>query len=104
MSEPRRKPMRFLIESFTPDWSVHPGETLRELLDELGWTQKDLAEMCGVSQKHVSEIVNGKAGIGPSFALALERETLVAAEFWVRMQAVHEVAAARRAAVAEVVG
>ena len=96
MIEAPRKPMRFIIEPFTPDWSVHPGETLRELLHELGWTQKELADMCGVTQKHVSEVVNGRAGIGPSFALALERETLVAAEFWVRMQAVHEVAVARK--------
>ena len=87
--------LTFTINGFDPPWSVHPGEVLREVLDEAAMTQTELARRCGVSQKHISEIINGKAGIGPDLALSLEEVTSVAATFWVRMQAGHDVRRAR---------
>lgn len=87
--------LTFAINGFDPPWAVHPGEVLKECLEEAAMTQVELARLCGVSQKHVSEIVNGKAGIGPDMALRLEDVTRVAATFWVRMQAGYDVRKAR---------
>ena len=92
--------LTFTINGFDPPWAVHPGEVLKEVLDEAGMTQVELARRCGVSQKHISEIVNGKAGIGPDFAVRLEDVTRVAATFWVRMQAGYDVRLARERRVA----
>lgn len=88
------RPIRFSI-SFDPDWAVHPGETLAELLEETGWSQAELARQSGLSTKHINLIVRGKASIGVQAALQLERATHVRAELWVTMQARYDVKRAR---------
>ncbi|MDP9143845.1 MAG: HigA family addiction module antitoxin [Actinomycetota bacterium] len=92
--------LKFTIVGFDPDWSVHPGATLKELLAEWGITQSELALAIGVSQKHISEVINDKAGIGTDFAMRLEDVTHVDALFWVRMQAAHDLWRARQNEVA----
>jgi HTH-type transcriptional regulator / antitoxin HigA len=51
--------------SFSPDYAVAPGETLRELLSELELSQSDLAERTGRPKKTINEIIQGKAEITP---------------------------------------
>jgi addiction module HigA family antidote len=46
----------------------------------------------------VNEIVNGKRGVSPEFALVLERELGTSAEMWVRMQADYDLWAVRNRA------
>lgn len=44
----------------------HPDEVveiLRDLLADAGRTQRDLAEYLGFSEKHVSQIFTGRAGL-----------------------------------------
>ena len=50
------------------DFIIHPGETIKEILEEKQMNQEELAIRTGFSPKHVSEVVNGKKGISPSFA------------------------------------
>ena len=88
--------LTFTIDGYQQTWAVHPGEILKEVLEEAAMTQTELARRCAVSQKHISEIVNGKAGIGPDLALRLEEVTRVDATFWVRMQAGYDVRLARQ--------
>jgi HTH-type transcriptional regulator/antitoxin HigA len=87
--------LTFTIEQFKPDYAVHPGGTLKEVLDEAGLSQADLARSIGISQKHISRVITGKAGIGPDLALRLERELRVDATFWARYQAAYDVHVAR---------
>lgn len=89
--------LTFTINGFEPDWAVHPGETLEELLALRGWSQAEFARTAGLTAKHVNQIIKGKAGIGPNAALALEAATHVSAEFWARLQAQYDVAVARKA-------
>ncbi len=42
------------------DLIIHPGETIKELLEEKNMTQEELAIRCGYSAKHVSEVLSGK--------------------------------------------
>jgi addiction module HigA family antidote len=81
---------------FNPDWSIHPGEFLREELHARGLTQLACAEMVGRSVQVINLIVNGKKGITPDTALDLERGLGVSAGFWVRLQAEHDLAVARQ--------
>ena len=67
---------------YEPDYAVPPGETLAEVLEEIGIPQKELAERTGRPVKTINEIVKGKAAITPETALQLERALGVPASFW----------------------
>ncbi len=76
---------------------MHPGQVLAEVyMAEMGLNQTSLARKCGCSPRKVNEVVNGKRGISPSFALVLESVLGTSAEMWVRMQAEHDLWAVRR--------
>lgn len=67
---------------------MHPGKVLAEVyMAELGLNQSALARRCGCAARKINEIVNGKRGISPSFAIVLETKLGTSAEMWVRMQA-----------------
>lgn len=75
---------------------AHPGEVLREdFLKPLGMSQYALAKAIGVPPIRVSEIVNGKRSITPDTALRLSRYFGTSAEFWIGMQATHDLETAR---------
>jgi len=67
---------------YLPDQVSAPGETLRELLDERGITQRDLSDRMGRPTKTINEIVKGKAQITPETAVQLERALGLPAAFW----------------------
>src|SRR5665213_2135837 len=81
--------------SYSPDDVSPPGETLKELLEERGVSQVDLALRMGRPQKTLSEIINGKAAITTSTALELELVLGVPAAFWLRREAVYREALGR---------
>jgi addiction module HigA family antidote len=66
----------------------HPGEVLLGYyLEELGWTQSDLARAIGCSYVKVNEITNGRRGISAAFALDLEQVLGTRAQMWLSLQA-----------------
>ncbi len=76
---------------------LHPGQVLSEIyMAELGFNQTDLAKRCGCSPRKINEIVNGKRGISPSFAITLESVLDTSAQMWVRMQAEYDLWEARK--------
>ncbi|WP_078655956.1 HigA family addiction module antitoxin [Streptomyces fulvoviolaceus] len=72
---------------YSPQTVPHPGETLKETLEELGVSQADLARRTGLSTKHVNQIVQGIASLSPETALLLERATGVPATVWNTLEA-----------------
>ena len=68
------------------DLIIHPGETIKELLDERNMTQEELAIRCGYSAKHVSEVISGKKNISSRFANSLEYVFGIPTEFWINLQ------------------
>lgn len=69
---------------------IHPGETIKEVLEEKQMTQEELAIRTGFSPKHVSEVVNGKKGISPSFAKSLEYVFGIPTSFWINLQGIYD--------------
>ncbi len=67
--------------------AIPPGETIREQLEERGLTQKELARLMGLSEKHVSRLVNGKVILTPETAALLEKALEVPARFWLALEA-----------------
>lgn len=81
-----------------PDWAVHPGEMLRDELDERGMTQAQLAEALGhADASQVSRLCNGRADINAATAVRLERVLGTSAELWMRLQMAYDLHHARRA-------
>jgi HTH-type transcriptional regulator/antitoxin HigA len=66
---------------------IAPGETLRDTLEALGMSQRDLADRTGLSTKTVNQIVQGVATITHDTALKLERATGVPARMWNNLEA-----------------
>ncbi|MHB1314852.1 MAG: HigA family addiction module antitoxin [Christensenellales bacterium] len=66
---------------------IHPGETLREILDDRGMSQVELAHRTGVSETHVSNIINGQKDISVLYAKKLEYALGTDAKFWINLQA-----------------
>lgn len=76
---------------------LHPGQVLNEVyMKEMDLNQTTLAAKCKCSPRKINEIVNGKRGISPEFAIVLEKVLGTSAEMWVRMQADYDLWAARK--------
>ena len=72
------------------DFIIHPGETLAEVLEDREMTQKELAIRTGMSEKHISTVINGQKNISSSFAKKLEYALGIETEFWMNLQANYE--------------
>jgi HTH-type transcriptional regulator / antitoxin HigA len=82
--------------SFEPTTVPHPGDTVQEYLEELEWSQRDLARRTDLTPKTISEICNGKAPITPTTALAFEKALRRPAHFWLNLQRQYDEVEARR--------
>lgn len=69
-------------QNYITNTAIHPGETLLENIEFLNISQKDLADRMGITEKHVSNIINGKASITPETAIKLEKVVGGSASFW----------------------
>lgn len=76
---------------------LHPGRVLDEVyMKEMSLNQSQLAELIGCTPRKINEIVNGKRGISPEFAIELEELLGTSAEMWVKMQAEFDLWVARQ--------
>jgi HTH-type transcriptional regulator / antitoxin HigA len=71
---------------YNPDSIAPPGDTLKELLEEHGMAQSELAERMGRPKKTINEIIKGKTVITSDTALQLERIFGVPARFWLNLE------------------
>ena len=72
------------------DLIVHPGETIREIIEDKNMSQEELAIRTGYSAKHISEVLSGKKGISSKFANALEYALGISTEFWINLQGIYD--------------
>ena len=69
---------------------VHPGEILREELEELGMSAKAIARELGVPQNRISDILRGRRGITADTALRLARYLNTTPQLWLNLQKAYE--------------
>ena len=74
---------------------IHPGEHLADMLDDLGISPRRLAEAMGTPPALVGEIVRGRASISPETAIRIGAALDMSAEFWLNLQRIHDLDAAR---------
>lgn len=79
--------------------AVHPGEYLREeLLQPLALTPYALAARIGVPRTRIERLVREETGVTPDTALRLGRFFSMTPEFWLNLQALHDLTLAETAA------
>lgn len=75
---------------------THPGEVLSaEYLVPLGMTQVAFAAHLGVPVQRINEIIRGKRGVTPETAWLLSQALGTTPEFWINLQAAHDLARSR---------
>ncbi len=65
---------------------VHPGEVLREELEELGLSANGLAKALGVPANRVTAVLNGERGVSADTALRLARYFGTTPQLWMNLQ------------------
>ncbi len=79
--------MTELSAPFAPDWVLPPGESILDIAEERGWTQAELAQRLGYSEKHISQLINGKVPLTMDAAQRLERVLGSTMDFWLSLEA-----------------
>mgnify|MGYP002625601911 CR=1 FL=1 len=59
-----------------------PGATIKEQLEDRKMTQKEFAVRIDMSEKHISQLINGEVHLTPNVAQRLEAVLGVPAAFW----------------------
>ena len=66
-----------------------PGATIKEQLDDRGMSQKEFASRMGMSEKHISHLINGSVQLTPDVAYRLELVLGMPASFWSNLEAIY---------------
>ncbi len=79
-----------------PSFAVHPGPWLRtEIIEPHGLSVTVAAQKLHVTRQAMSNLLNGNAGLSAEMAIRFEKAFGLRAETLLRMQAAHDLAAAR---------
>lgn len=88
-------PPEMIANNCMPFEPTHPGELIRDELENLGMTQAALARQLDVSASLLNEVVNGKRAVNTELALMLEACMGVPAEVWLNLQTDYNMQVAR---------
>ena len=70
--------------------AIHPGEFLRETLDELGLTQAAFANALDISPMRVSHLLKGDRPVTAELALRLGRALGQSPQYWLNLQTTYD--------------
>jgi len=75
--------------------AIHPGEFLREILDDMALTQTAFAEAIGVSPMRVSHVLKGQRPVTAELALRLGLALRQTPQYWLNLQAAYDLKVAQ---------
>lgn len=70
---------------------IDPGKVLAEELEELGISPTELSRQIRVPENRISQIIDGKRAITGDTALRLAHWFGTSPQFWMNLQALHDV-------------
>lgn len=73
-----------------PNRPIHPGEILKDELDELGMSSSELARAVHVPANRISQILSGKRNVSADTALRLGKLFGTGPQFWLNLQVAYE--------------
>ena len=71
---------------YAPDKVFPPGETLREVLEEIGMSEAEFAGRMAADVKEIRSIVKGETPVTADIARRMERVLGVPASFWKNLE------------------
>lgn len=71
---------------YQPIIHFHPGETLREKLEELSMSLDEFSKRTGYLKSLVSQVINGETDITQEMANRFESVLKIPSRFWIRKQ------------------
>lgn len=86
-----------MTDNIHSDLPIPPGEYLQEVLEDIGMTQKALAERMGRPIQAVNEIIKGTKTIISETAIQLEMVTKVPASIWMGLETEYQLTKAKLA-------
>lgn len=66
-----------------------PGATIKEQLVDRSMSQKEFAVRMGMSEKHISRLINGEVQLTPDVAMRLEMVLGLPAHFWSNLENIY---------------
>ena len=75
---------------------IHPGEFLKETLEELVTSQAEFARAIGVSPMRISHVVNGTRPVTAELALLFGRAFGQSPQYWLNLQTAFDLKSAER--------
>ena len=75
--------------------AIHPGEFLRETLEDMGLSQAALADAIGVSPMRVSHLLRGDRPVTAELALRLGRALGQTPQYWLNLQTTYDLKVAQ---------
>ncbi|MBS1842601.1 MAG: HigA family addiction module antidote protein [Acidobacteria bacterium] len=85
-----------LYETWAPMTTPHPGQLLREMLEQRGWTQDELAVIVGSTRQTIQSIVVGKSNVSADMAVALAAAFGNLPEEWMRWDSQYRLSVTER--------
>jgi addiction module HigA family antidote len=77
---------------------IHPGEILKDELEELGISPTELARQLAVPPNRISQIISGRRAITGDTALRLGHWFGNSPEFWLNLQSAYDLRVAAQVA------
>jgi addiction module HigA family antidote len=75
--------------------TMHPGELLREMLEDLAVSQSEFARATGMPIQRVNQIIRGKRAVTPETAWILAGATGTDPQSWLNLQTMHDLTRTR---------
>lgn len=69
--------------------AIPPGATIKEQLVDREMSQKEFASRMGMSEKHISKLINGDVALTDDVAIRLEMVLGLPARFWTNLESIY---------------
>jgi len=75
---------------------VHPGEFLKEMLDELNISQAEFSRKIGLSAMRISHVIQGARPVTAEMALLFGKAFGQSAQYWINLQTAYDLKMAEK--------
>ena len=79
-----------LTHKFNPNYTFTTGEILELMIKKTGLKQKQACKILGITEKHLSQLINDKAKISQEIGRQFERAGFGGYVFWMNIQTANE--------------